>query len=104
MLKLRPFALSALILLLVFGWMIPPMLKGQAPSSVAGRAIEVTVTENSHKSASTGSALLLILADNAGHVMIPISSAMQFSKGSGSYIWRYIDLAQVNLNTVNWDF
>ncbi len=97
MLKLRPFALSALILLLVFGWMIPPMLKGQAPSSVAGRAIEVTVTENSHKSASTGSALLLILADNAGHVMIPISSAMQFSKGSGSYIWRYIDLAQVNL-------
>lgn len=93
-----PSALRVLICLSVFGWMITSTLMGQAPYSVAGRAVEATITEGFGIFASTGSFLLLISQSNDRYAIIPTSSGVFPSTGSGSYTWTDFSTARANMN------
>ena len=90
-------AVRALTSLFVFGWLITPTLSGQAPFSIAGRAVEATITQGSYPFASTGSFLLFISQSNDGYVLIPTSQTVVFSQGSGSYTRTGLFTAEANL-------
>lgn len=87
--------------------MITPTLKGQAPISVTGRAVEATITEGSNVFTSTAKgSFLLLMAEGKDplknpYVIIPTSSNMVYSQGSGSYgknLWEGNNTAWVSLS------
>lgn len=98
LLRMTISTLRALLGLFVFGSLITPTLSGQAPFSVAGRAIEATITRGSYPFASTGSFLFFISQSNGSYAVIPTSSNVNFSQGSGSYRRTGLFTAEANLN------
>ena len=98
LLRMTTSTLRLLLGLFVFGSLITPTLSGQAPFSVAGRAIEATITRGSPPFASTGSFLFFISQSNDRYAIIPTSSGVSPSTGSGSYTWTDFSTARANLN------
>jgi len=77
---LRPVAwLFALV------WLVSPSMKAQAPTSVAGRAAEMTITGGNGPFASYGSSRLLMSATDNSYGLVATSGEVTSSYGTASY-------------------